>query len=86
MYSSRMRTVRCSGCLLCVCVCVCVGGVVVCPKGVCLRGGRLLLRECLPRGVSAQDVCLPGGVCPGGVSASCLGGCVHLPQWTDRRL
>ena len=56
MYSSRMRTVRCSGHLL--------GGVLprgCLPRGVCLGGF-------LP-GVSTQEGCLPRGCLPRGVSA-----------------
>ena len=52
MHSSRMRTVRCSGCL---------GGCLP-KKGICLGGG-----VCLEGVVSVRGgVCLGGGVCPGG--------------------
>ena len=58
MYSSRMRTVRCSDLL---------GGGGCLPRGVFAQGG-VFSRECLPRGVSAH-----GGACLGGVYTSPLG-------------
>ena len=61
MYSSRMRTVRCSSRLL--------GKGVSVSGGVCLGGclsGGVCLRVCLGGGVSAQGLsawgCLPMGV------------------------
>ena len=70
MYSSRMRTVRCSDYL--------VRGVsaqgVVWPEG-CLHRG-VSAQEVSAGGVSAQGVCLPkGGVCPGWCLPK-LGGCL----------
>ena len=69
MHSSRMRTVRCSSCLL--------GGGGVCPEGVPLSTNGV----CLPR-VSAQGAEV-GGVCPGGVSERGKGylprGCLPEP-------
>ena len=51
MHSSRMCTIRCSGCQ--------IGGCL--PRGFCL--GPHLLRGCLPSGVSARG-CLPKGCTP----------------------
>ena len=84
MHSSRMRAVRCRGCL----------GGGVSDQGVCLRGfwpeGGVCPRGVCPGGVSAQ-----GGVCPGGwclpregVCLACLpGGCLPRqtlpPLWTE---
>ena len=51
MHSSRMRTIRCSSCLL-------EGGICL-PGGVCLGGLFACQGGCLP---AREDVCLPGGV------------------------
>ena len=40
-----------------------VGGVCLLDGGVCVCLGGCLPGGCLPRGVSAQGDCLPGGVC-----------------------
>ena len=72
MHSSRMRIIRCSGCLM--------GGwgsARGCLPWRCPPRGVCLPRGCLPRGLSAQGG-LPRGVCPRGacLGVSAEGGCL----------
>ena len=86
IHSSNMRTVRCSGHLVCVCVCVGGGSVLgELPRQVSALGGvypgGCLPREgdvCLGRGMSAGGVCQ--GVSAQGVSAQG----VSVDRMTDR--
>ena len=77
MHSSRMRTVRCSGCRGCIPACTRQGGCLpmggVCPE---LSAGGCLTRE---------EGCLPGGVCPGegGVFPGRVSATNPLPPWTE---
>ena len=69
MHSSRMRTVRCSGC---------VRGESICP-GVVYLGGVYpggVSAQLSVQGVSAQVVSVHGGVCPGGVYSVSTRGCL----------